>query len=86
MYEYDLESDRWATKKPLPTARGALAVGVYQSTLYTVWGYADGQNSSANQKYNPILDRWEPRPRCPLPEITWLWPWWRIPSMRWGED
>ena len=28
VYEYDPAADRWTAKKPMPTARGALAVGV----------------------------------------------------------
>ncbi len=65
VFEYDPNSDRWTTKKAMPTARGALAVGVYQGNLYAIGGYADGQNSSVNEKYNPVSDRWEPK--APMP-------------------
>ena len=59
VYQYDPAADRWAAKKPMPTPRGAFAVGVIAGKIYAAGGVgADGRNTHANEAYDPIQDSW----------------------------
>jgi Kelch motif len=59
VYAYDPETDRWHERAPMPTARGALAVGVVSDALYAMGGYDGEGNTPANEVYDPIRNRWD---------------------------
>ncbi len=58
VYEYDPHSDQWTTRKPMPTARGALAVAVLDGKLHAIGGYGKDGNSAAHEVYDPATDTW----------------------------
>ncbi len=58
VYEYDPRSDQWTTRKPMPTARGALAVTVLGGKLHAIGGYGKDGNSGAHEVYDPDTDTW----------------------------
>src|SRR3989304_3044764 len=59
--------ERWPGEHPMPTARGGLTVGVHNGKLYAVGGYADGDNSGANEVYDPATDTWTSLIPLPTP-------------------
>jgi N-acetylneuraminic acid mutarotase len=67
VYAYDPETDRWSERTPMPTARGALAVGVVGDYLYAIGGYDGERNTPANEVYDPIRDRWDVKRPMPTP-------------------
>ena len=58
VYQYNPTTRTWRERAPMPTARGALGVAVYQNKLYAVGGYDGEQNSSATEIYDPNTDAW----------------------------
>lgn len=67
VYEYDPHSDQWATRKPMPTARGALAVAVLGGKLHAIGGYGKDGNSGAHEVYDPDTDTWAMAAPLPVP-------------------
>ena len=68
MFEYDPGTDRWRTRAPLPTARGALAAAVLDGRIYAAGGVgAARRNTDAFEVYDPVADRWESRAPMPVP-------------------
>ena len=68
VFEYDPGTDRWRTRAPLPTARGALAAAVIDGRIYAAGGVDAGRrNTGALEVYDPVADRWEPRAPMPVP-------------------
>ncbi|MCZ7625765.1 MAG: galactose oxidase [Candidatus Methylomirabilis sp.] len=64
LWRYDPSTNRWEARRPMPTARGALAVGVINGKLYAVGGMAD-RVLNVNEEYDPVTDTW--RKRAPMP-------------------
>jgi N-acetylneuraminic acid mutarotase len=67
VYEYDPRSDQWTTRKPMPTARGALAVAVIGGKLHAIGGYGKEGNSGAHEVYDPDTDTWTTAAPLPVP-------------------
>lgn len=66
LYEYDPARDSWATRAPLPTARGALAAVALGGRLHAVGGSADAV-TGAHEVYDPATDRWSAALPLPTP-------------------
>jgi len=67
VWEYDPDRDRWRARAPMPTARGALAVGVIDEKIYAVGGEAGGKAVNALEMYDPVTDTWQRLPPMPTP-------------------
>jgi N-acetylneuraminic acid mutarotase len=67
VYAYDPAADTWMERASMPTARGALAVAVYEGQLYAIGGYDGKANSGAVEVYDPEKDRWTTRAPLPTP-------------------
>jgi N-acetylneuraminic acid mutarotase len=66
VFEYDAARNSWATRAPMPTPRGALAVAVLNDRLHAVGGSAD-QVTGAHEVYDPTTDRWSRASPMPTP-------------------
>jgi N-acetylneuraminic acid mutarotase len=58
LLRYDPARDRWTRLRDMPTARGALAVGVVGHRLYAAGGAAGGQALSTLEIYDLATGRW----------------------------
>src|SRR4029453_11082516 len=68
VYENDPAADQWRTRSVMPTARGALAVGVIAGKIYAIGGVGSNRrNSNANEAYDPAQDRWVKLAPMPTP-------------------
>jgi N-acetylneuraminic acid mutarotase len=77
VFEYDPAQDTWRARAPMPTPRGALAVGVIGEKVYAVGGVGAGRrNTGATEAYDPQSDRWRTRAPIRRHGITWRWAWW----------
>src|SRR6202050_4959988 len=56
----------WATKAPLPAARGEVAAVALDSKLHALGGSVNGTAGPYHDEYDPAADSW--RARAPLPE------------------
>jgi N-acetylneuraminic acid mutarotase len=73
VWEYDPGQNRWRERAPMPTARGALAIGVIDGKIYAVGGgnavgrgsWGHGVNSF--ERYDPVTDTWQALPPMPTP-------------------
>lgn len=67
IYEYRPESDQWTPRRPMPTARGALAVAALNGKLHAVGGYTGDGNTGAHEVYDPATDTWTSKAPLPTP-------------------
>ena len=73
---YDIKTDTWRDGPPLPTPRGALAVGVYKRRIHAIGGVdANNQNTGAHEVFDPVEGTWTtladlPTPRDHIAAIT----------------
>ncbi|MCB1949661.1 kelch repeat-containing protein [Nitrosomonas sp.] len=58
VYQYSPTTQTWRERTPMPTARGALGVTVYQDRIYAIGGYDGEQNTGATEIYDPATDSW----------------------------
>lgn len=59
VFEYLPADNRWVERRPMPTARGALAAAVLDGKIYALGGY-DGQRSlPVVEVYDPATDTWQ---------------------------
>lgn len=58
VYQFNPSTQTWREVTPMPTARGALGVTVYQGKIYAIGGYDGEQNSGATEIYDPKTDTW----------------------------
>ena len=58
LLRYDPRTDRWTRLRDMPTARGALAVGVVGGRLYAAGGAAGGQALTTLEIYDFATGRW----------------------------
>jgi N-acetylneuraminic acid mutarotase len=65
LYRYDPKRDRWHRLPSMPTARGALAVGVIGSRLYAAGGASDGTVHTELEIYDFKRRRWTAGPALP---------------------
>jgi N-acetylneuraminic acid mutarotase len=66
--EYDLASDRWTTKKPVPFPGDHMAAAASGGKIYVFGGQAEAglkQPLNAAWEYDPAADSW--RPLAPMP-------------------
>ncbi|OFW00746.1 MAG: hypothetical protein A3I61_19500 [Acidobacteria bacterium RIFCSPLOWO2_02_FULL_68_18] len=66
--EYDLASDRWTTKKPVPFPGDHMAAAAFGGKIYVFGGQAEGgvnKPLSSTWEYDPAADTW--RPLLPMP-------------------
>ncbi len=70
VFAYDAAANRWEEKQAMPTARGALGVGVWENKLYAVGGLGRFRgklkNVDANEAYDPKTNQWTSK--APLPK------------------
>ena len=79
--EYDIATDTWTTKTPMPTPRAFFAIVVYQNKIYCIGGiigigqdFYDGTSillpkrilSGVNEVYDPATDTWENKTAAPV--------------------
>lgn len=64
VFEWDGAHNSWATRAPMPTPRGGLAVAVLGGQLHALGGSAE-RLSPAHEIYDPVTDRW--RGASPMP-------------------
>jgi N-acetylneuraminic acid mutarotase len=60
--EYDLATNVWIYKKPMPTPSSLFAIAVYNDKIYCM-------GSGKNQVYNPAKDTWENKTAMPTARI-----------------
>jgi len=71
VYEYDPETDSWATKKPVLTPRDSFAIAACQNKIYVIGGTSGWSSSSStvktglNEVYDPATDTWETKTSMP---------------------
>lgn len=58
VYRFDPKTQEWRERAPMPTARGALGVAVFQGKLFAIGGYDGKQNVRATEIYDPNTDSW----------------------------
>ncbi|SFD86819.1 kelch repeat-containing protein [Nitrosomonas sp. Nm166] len=58
VYQYNPATKEWRELAPMPTARGALGVAVYQNRLYAIGGYDGKYNSGAVEIFDPQTNTW----------------------------
>lgn len=73
--EYNITTDSWNFKAPMPTARSAFGVAVFQNKIYCLGGYYlssshQGGATGANEVYDPATDIWQTRTPMPTPELN----------------
>jgi N-acetylneuraminic acid mutarotase len=70
---FDLTTQKWETRSPMPTARDHAAVGVVNGKVYVLGGRVGSVNVTASptdvvEEYDPATDRWGvAKARMPLP-------------------
>ena len=62
---YDVQLNRWSSKKPMPTERRALGLAVIDGLIYAIGGH-NGEALSVVEIYDPQADQWVTGQ--PLPE------------------
>ncbi|MBY0475539.1 MAG: galactose oxidase [Nitrosomonas sp.] len=65
LYQFNPVNQTWHELAPMPTARGALGVAVYQGHLYAIGGYDGDNNSAAVEVYDPQTNVWTPAAAMP---------------------
>ncbi len=65
LYQFNPVNQTWHELAPMPTARGALGVAVYQGHLYAIGGYGGDNNSAAVEVYDPQTNVWTPAAAMP---------------------
>ena len=61
---YDPATNRWETKREMPTARNHVAIGVVNGKIYVIGGRIGGANLAStvnvglNEVYDPVADAW----------------------------
>lgn len=68
--EYDPISDRWISRRPMPTARAFFGIAVYWDRIYCIGGFSREGATGAVEVYDPSTDSWENR--APLPTEAWI--------------
>ncbi|SDY63658.1 N-acetylneuraminic acid mutarotase [Nitrosomonas sp. Nm58] len=67
VYQYNPSTKEWRELAPMPTARGALGVTVYQNRIYAIGGYDGKQNSGAVEIFDPETNTWSSAASMPTP-------------------
>ena len=64
---YDLQTDAWETRAPLPTPRGGHAAAVLRERIFIMGGESTGKLHGQNEGYDVKTDRWESYAPLPTP-------------------
>jgi|FaiFalDrversion2_1042247.scaffolds.fasta_scaffold04615_2 hypothetical protein len=64
---YDVESDVWSVRSPMPTARSGIAAAVVGGKLYVFGGESQVKTFSEVEAYDPKTDTWEKVAELPTP-------------------
>ncbi len=64
---YDVESDVWTVRSPMPTARSGIAAAVFAGKLYVFGGESHIKTFSEVEAYDPETDRWQKVAELPTP-------------------
>ncbi len=67
VYQYNPATQEWRELAPMPTARGALGVAVYQNRLYAIGGYDGEHNSGVVEIFDPQTNTWSSGAAMPTP-------------------
>lgn len=67
VYQYNPATKEWRELAPMPTARGALGVAIYQNRLYAIGGYDGKHNSGAVEIFDPKTNTWSSGTSMPTP-------------------
>lgn len=67
VYQYNPSTEEWREMAPMPTARGALGVTVYQNRIYAIGGYDGKHNSAAVEIFDPDANAWSSAASMPTP-------------------
>ncbi|TYP78286.1 N-acetylneuraminic acid mutarotase [Nitrosomonas communis] len=67
VYQYNPSTAKWRELAPMPTARGALSVTVYQNRIYAIGGYDGKHNSAAVEIFDPETNSWSSGTMMPTP-------------------
>ncbi len=67
LYRYDPVTDTWTERRPMPTARGALAVAVVDHRLIAIGGFDGQRNTGLVEIYDPATDTWTTGASLPTP-------------------
>jgi N-acetylneuraminic acid mutarotase len=59
------DENSWATKEPMPTARGGLGVAVVNGKIYALGGFNGVTQLAVNEEYNPVTDTWTTKASMP---------------------
>ena len=78
---YDPATNRWESRKPMPTPRNHPAIGVVNGKIYVIGGRITANNiggyTAANvdvvEEYNPATDSWRAMNRMPSPRSGQGW-------------
>ena len=69
--EYDPETDMWAFKASMPTARCNFAIAAFKNKIYCIGGVTNWNSESSytgvNEVYDPATDIWETKAPMPNP-------------------
>jgi len=74
--EYDIETNTWTTKTPMPTARSDFGITTYKNKIYVIGGESGYDPDSTgriltgvNEVYDPQTDLWETKESMPTPRF-----------------
>jgi hypothetical protein len=66
---YDLSTDSWVTKAPIPIARNLIQANVVEGKIYLIGGYPYPY-ATLNEVYDPATDTWTTKASMPIPAIA----------------
>lgn len=67
VFRYDIATDTWEARAPLPVPRGSPAVVALDGRIHAVSGRNDSGLVGAHHVYNPTTDRWSEAAPLPVP-------------------
>ncbi len=59
VFEYLPDENRWVERRPLPTARGALAAAWLDGKIFAIGGYDGRRSLAVVEVYDPVTDTWQ---------------------------
>src|SRR5205085_4364032 len=69
--EYDVTTNQWRSRAPIPTARGGLASGTIDNRIQVFGGEGNSGTPAStfqqNEEYDPATDTWRTLPSMPHP-------------------
>jgi N-acetylneuraminic acid mutarotase len=65
--EYDLATDTWIYKTPMPTPRVNFGIAVHEGKIYCMGGFSYYNETAATEVYDHATDAWETKAGVPTP-------------------